>query len=134
MTRQRMTGMILVVLAVAAVASAQSIHDRVIQRYGLNRLRPQNRDEVTTHIVFAARASNAIDNAGFTVYTLEQVIDDGVNDIFVWSDSFGRQLITEHFIGAGAFTMRPGQSYLGDAGPLWLVLHKHGSEVKFTIK
>jgi len=134
MPNRRVTALTICVLGFATIAAGQNLYDLVIQKYGLSRLTQQNRDAVAGYITFAVRASSAIDNSGFRVYTLDQVIENGINDVYVWSDSSGRNFVTEHFIGVGAFTMVPGQSYLGNAGPLWLVLYKNGSDVKFTIK
>jgi len=134
MQNHRLAILAIVVLGVAAVVAAQNLRDLAIQKYDLDRLTPENRDAVASHIAFAVRASSAIDNADFEIYTLARMTTKGAGNIYIWSHSRGREIVTEHFIGAGAYTMNEGQSYLGKAGPLWLVLYKNGSEIKFTIK
>lgn len=119
---------------VTVAAAAPTIRETIIREFGLNRLTSDNCEKVAGFVEFAARATDAMNNSGFEVWTLDQILQDRRQDIYVWSNSAGRRCVTEHFLGSGVVLMREGQSFLGDAGPLWLVVHRQGNEIKFTIK
>lgn len=134
MTKTKIVAAASVLLAMAGVVSAESMRDWIIDKYGLNRLTPQNRDDVAMWIEYGSEASQAINNSGLQVLRLDRITRGNVSEKYIWIDSKGFEYVTEHFIGAGAFGMLEGQTYLGDISPLWVIVQKNGNEVKFTIE
>ena len=102
--------------------------------FGLKTIKEPYKSRIQRLILGYGRQSKAIDNSGYEIFYLDDIVEVDYDKIYVWENSYGNTFKTEHFLGTGVMFMREGEYYLAKKGVLWLEVLRNEDTIKFSVE